>query len=143
MDLWTQIAYGTLIMSICSALHLGLIIVSLPWLTRVAQAQKHNFRRHRAGILIGLGFAVIVFGHTLQVWLWAFAYLWLEALEGLEPAIYFALSNYTTLGYGDLVLGEDLRVFGAFASVNGMLIFGVSTAFLVGLIGRVLPKGLH
>ncbi|MGJ8616970.1 MAG: ion channel [Sulfitobacter sp.] len=143
MDLWTQIAYGTLIMSICSALHLGMIIGSFPWLTRVAQAQKKHFGRHRASVLIGLGFMVVVLGHTVQVWLWAFAYLWLEALDGLEPAIYFALSNYTTLGYGDLVLGEDLRVFGAFASVNGMLIFGVSTAFLVGLIGRVLPKGLQ
>jgi len=143
MDLWSQIAYGTLVMSICSALHLGLIILSLPWLTRVAQTQKEHFSSQRAGVLIGLGFVVVVLGHTVQVWLWAFAYLWLDALEGLEPAIYFALSNYTTLGYGDLVLGEDLRVFGAFASVNGMLIFGVSTAFLVGLIGRVLPKGLH
>lgn len=130
-------------MSVCSALHLALIIVSLPWLTRVAQAQKDQFRRHRAGLLIGLAFLVVVLGHTVQVWIWAFAYLWLGALNGLEPAIYFSLSNYTTLGYGDLVLGEEMRVFGAFASVNGMLIFGVSTAYLVGMIGRVLPKGLH
>ena len=143
MGLWQQIAYGTFVMSICSALHLALIILSLPWLVKVAQAQQDQFRRHRAGLLIGLAFVVVVLGHTIQVWIWAFAYLWLDALDGLEPAIYFALSNYTTLGYGDLVLNEEMRVFGAFASVNGMLIFGVSTAYLVGMIGRVLPKGLQ
>lgn len=143
MDLWQQIAYGTAVMSICSALHLGLIIFTLPWLTRVAQAQQEKFSRHRASLLIGLAFGVVVLGHTVQIWVWAFAYLWHDALDTLEPAIYFALSNYTTLGYGDLVLNEDMRVFGAFASVNGMLIFGVSTAYLVGMIGRVLPKGLH
>lgn len=143
MDLWGQIAFGTLVMAACSALHLGLILASVRWLEKIGKAQEQTFRHHRAGMLIGLAFVVVVLGHTIQVWLWAFAYLWLEALSGLEPAIYFALSNYTTLGYGDLVLDEKLRVFGAFASVNGMLIFGVSTAYLVGVIGRVLPRNLR
>lgn len=143
MQLWTQIAYGTLIMMLCSALHLGLILGSLDWLDRVAKAHRENYHRHRAGLLLGLGFLIVVLGHTIQVWIWAFSYILLGAHSTLEPAIYFALSNYTTLGYGDLVLNEDLRVFAAFASVNGMLIFGVSTAFLVGLIGRVMPKSLH
>ena len=143
MALWTQIAYGTLVMMICSAVHLGLILGSLGWLDRVAKAHRQNYRRHRAGLLLGLAFLIVVVGHTIQIWLWAFSYIWFGALSDVEPAIYFALSNYTTLGYGDLVLDDDLRVFAAFASVNGMLIFGLSTAYLVGLIGRVLPKSLH
>jgi hypothetical protein len=143
VGLWTQIAYGTLVLGICSALHLGLIIVSLGPLDRLAQAHRSNNRRHRSTLLLGAAVFIVLLGHTAQVWIWASAYLWLDALEGLEPAIYFALSNYTTLGYGDLIVGEDHRVFAAFASVNGMLIFGVSTAYLVGLIGRILPKGLQ
>ncbi|MBD3662674.1 ion channel [Sulfitobacter aestuariivivens] len=143
MGLWEQIAYGSIILALCSAIHLGLIIFSLPYLNKIAEAQRARFSRRRAARVIGFAFVIVLTGHVIQVWLWAVSYLWLEAMRGLEPALYFSLSNYTTLGYGDLVLGEDLRLFGAFASVNGMLIFGVSTAYLVGIIGRVLPKGLH
>ncbi len=143
MGLWTQIAYGTVVLGVCSALHLGLIIASLRPLDQLAQAHRANSRHYRAALLLGATFFIVLLGHTIQVWIWAFAYLWVDALNGLEPAVYFALSSYTTLGYGDLVLSEDQRIFGAFASVNGMLMFGVSTAYLVGLIGRILPKGLH
>ena len=143
MGLWAQIGWGTLILAICSALHLVLIILSLPLIQHFANVQKQKFSRIRAGRLIGLGFITVVIGHIIQIWIWAFCYLWFEAMQGLEPALYFSLSNYTTLGYGDLLLGEELRLFGAFASVNGMLIFGVSTAYLVGIIGRVLPRGLQ
>ena len=143
MTLGAQIGYGTGILALCSALHLALILFSLVLLNRHAALQRRKFSLQRAARLIGATFLLIVIGHVAQVWGWAVAYRWVGAVEGVEPALYFALSNYTTLGYGDILLGEDLRLFGAFASINGMLIFGVSTAYLVGIIGRVLPKGLQ
>ena len=69
--------------------------------------------------------------------------LLLGTFETVELSVYFSLASFTTLGYGDVTLGEDIRVFGAFTAVTGMLTFGVSTAFLVGLIARALPKNLH
>ncbi|MDA8747876.1 ion channel [Litoreibacter sp.] len=90
-------------------------------------------------ILTLVGFGLIVFAHTLQVWLWAAWFLKSGALPDIEAALYFALVSYTTLGYGDIILGEDIRIFAAFSAVTGMLTFGLSTAFLVGLIGRLLP----
>lgn len=142
MGLWTQIAYGTAFLSLCSGIHLVLILGTNGWLRLIGKAQKERYRHHRAGIVVTVALLLVVIGHTVQVWIWALSFLWLGALEGLEPAIYFALSTYTTLGYGDLVLSDDVRVFAAFASVNGMLIFGVSTAYLVTVIGRVLPDQL-
>ena len=67
----------------------------------------------------------------------------MDSFGTIEEALYFALASFTTLGYGDVLLGEHTRIFGAFSAVTGMLTFGVSTAFLVGLIGRALPKNLH
>lgn len=143
MELWIQIARGTLFLTLSSALHLGLIILSLPWITKIGTKLKEQFRAHYAGMLISLAFAVIVLGHTVQVWIWAGAFVWYGAIPDVETAVYFALTSYTTLGYGDIILGPEMRVFGAFASVCGMLTFGVSTAFLVGVIGRVLPNRLR
>jgi hypothetical protein len=83
---------------------------------------------------------MIVFSHTVQVWVWAYTLLWLDAFIEFYDALYFSLVTYTTVGYGDLTLPVEFRVFGAFGGVAGILCFGISTAFLVSLVGRVLPR---
>lgn len=47
--------------------------------------------------------------------------------------------TYTTLGYGDITLDPGVRVFGSFSAITGLLTFGFSTAFLIGLIVRLIP----
>ena len=143
MGLWTQIALGTGVMSLCAAVHIGLMVLSMRPLSRMDAHFRNHFTIVRAGLLIGTGFAVIVLGHTLQVWFWALSFMLMDSFGTIEEALYFALASFTTLGYGDVLLGEHTRIFGAFSAVTGMLTFGVSTAFLVGLIGRALPKNLH
>ncbi len=63
--------------------------------------------------------------------------MFLGALPGFAEAIYFAIVTYTTLGYGDIVLDANFRVFAALSSVTGLLNFGLSTAFLVGILSRL------
>ncbi|MFC3118107.1 ion channel [Jhaorihella thermophila] len=50
--------------------------------------------------------------------------------------------TYTTVGYGDLTLGPGLRVFGTFAGVAGVLGFGISSAFLIAVMSRLLQAGM-
>ena len=58
------------------------------------------------------------------------------AVEGLEPALYFALVSFTTLGFGDITLSADWRLMSALIGANGFLIFGWSTAYMVEWIRR-------
>ena len=80
----------------------------------------------------------IVLAHTLQAWVWAAAWVFTDAIEDWNTAIYFSLVSYSTLGYGDIVLEPGLRVFGAFSAVTGILAFGVSTAYLVAITSKSL-----
>lgn len=66
----------------------------------------------------------------LQRWGWAALLLWLGAFGTLEEALYFATVTFTTLGYGDIVLGPDWRLLGAFAATNGTIIIGWTTAMV-------------
>ncbi len=75
---------------------------------------------------------------TIQVWIWAFSFLYLSALPTLSEAMYFSLITFTTVGYGDITLGEGTRVYAAMAAVTGVLSFGLSTAFLAALTARIL-----
>ena len=59
------------------------------------------------------------------------------SIESLEDAVYFVLVTSTTLGYGDVTLERKWRLFGAMAAVNGLLTFGLSTAFLLDVFAKV------
>ncbi|TMM51212.1 potassium channel family protein [Sulfitobacter sabulilitoris] len=68
---------------------------------------------------------------TLSVWIWALVYYALGLFDTLEPALYFAIVSFTTVGYGDLVLDAEWRLLAGMTATNGLLVFGLFTAFLV------------
>ncbi|MEL6479223.1 MAG: ion channel [Pseudomonadota bacterium] len=73
----------------------------------------------------------LMLAHTVGVWLWAVTFLAVGVFEGLEPALYFSGVAFTTLGFGDVLVGREWRLLSGLAAANGLLIFGISTAFLV------------
>lgn len=80
---------------------------------------------------------------TADVWLWAFALLWLGAFGDLEHAVYFALVSFTTLGYGDVLLPIEWRIFGGMAAANGLLNIGLMTAFMVETLRHIRVRQIE
>jgi hypothetical protein len=76
--------------------------------------------------------------HALEVIVWSFAYSIVDAAPPDANLVYFAFVNYTTLGYGDVVPVERWRLLGPMTAMNGVLLFGWSTA----VIFEVLRKAL-
>lgn len=139
MTLFQQILWGSLFLGICLILQIFFLALAEQVLdrARVRLARQSQLRRVIAIFLLALVF--IVSSHTAQVWIWATTYVLFGALPDWNSAIYFSLVTYTSLGYGDIVLGPGLRIFAGFAAVTGLLGFGISTAYLVALMNR-LPK---
>tara|TARA_R110000787_G_scaffold79781_3_gene174207 strand:+ start:538 stop:975 length:438 start_codon:yes stop_codon:yes gene_type:complete len=73
----------------------------------------------------------------LSVLPWSFAFLWIGAFPNLETAVYFTSVTYTTLGYGDVVLPLESRGLSGLCAANGLLMFGLFTAFLVEFLRRL------
>ncbi|MHC5096111.1 MAG: potassium channel family protein [Planctomycetota bacterium] len=73
----------------------------------------------------------------IEVLVWAFVYLWLNAIEGVEQAFYFSMVTFTTLGYGDVVLQERWRLLASFEAANGIILFGWTTAIVMAVVHRV------
>ena len=100
---------------------------------------KHFGRAWNIPILVMA--ALGVFGaHVIEIWLWAMFYLSVDALHGLEEALYFSTATFTTVGWGDVVLTPDWRLISSFQSVNGFLLFGWSTAFIFEVMARLYGK---
>ena len=56
--------------------------------------------------------------------IWAVVYAEVGAFPGLDEALHFSTITYTTVGYGDLVLGEHWRHLAGFQAANGTIMFG-------------------
>lgn len=82
--------------------------------------------------------SVLMAAHTSEVLVWSVAYGLVGAAPAATNLFYFAFVNYTTLGYGDVVPIERWRLIGPMTAMNGVLLFGWSTA----VIFEVLRKAM-
>jgi hypothetical protein len=113
-------------------------LVGLMWVLR---HHGHRFHARESWSGLGASILVVVIGLmailTAEMWLYAVVYLAIGALGDLETAVYFSITSFTTLGFGDVVLDRKWRLLGAIEGANGLLLFGWSTAFLFDIIRRL------
>jgi hypothetical protein len=87
--------------------------------------------------------AVILFAltaHLIEIALWAVVFLLCGEFPHLGAAFYHSAMNYTTLGYGDVVMSPTWRMLGPLEAADGMLMFGVSTAMVFTVIERLIQS---
>ena len=82
---------------------------------------------------------LLVAGHLLEVLVWAATYALVGAAPPGTDLIYFAFSNYTTLGYGDVLPVPHWRLLAPMTALNGILLIGWSTALIFTLLRRSVP----
>ena len=79
--------------------------------------------------------------HGIEAATWAAAYRLLGALPDTKSAMLYSLSAITSYGHVNLFLKEQWQLMGALEALNGMLLFGLTTAFLFAMIQKVWPLG--
>ena len=87
--------------------------------------------------------SVLMAAHTSEVIVWSVAYAILDVAASDADLMYFAFVNYTTLGYGDIVPVERWRLLGPITAMNGVLLFGWSTAVIFEVLRRTLRRRLE
>ncbi len=137
MTLWVQLIWGSIFLSLCLLLQIAMLVWWGAQLKRLFSLFDKPFHRWQSGCILVVTIFTILASHTVQVWIWSIAFYLNGALPDWNTAVYFILVTYTTVGYGDVVLDPSLRVGAGLASVNGVLSFGISTAFLVTAMGRL------
>ncbi|MDQ3561280.1 MAG: ion channel [Pseudomonadota bacterium] len=129
--MWTNLAAGTLLVLTTVLIHsVGLLSMSrlLRWAIGRLHLHRHGAGAMGAVVATVLGLFVL---HTLEIWVWAMAYLWLGALPDLHDALFFSTLAFSTLGAEEISVAPDWRLFGAMEGVNGFLLIGWSTAYLI------------
>jgi Ion channel len=91
-----------------------------------------NYWNDFAIVAMTISFTLIA--HLIEIALWAALFVVCGAFPQFGSAFYHSAGNYTSLGYGDLIMSPSWRLLGPLEAANGMLMFGVSTAMIFAVI---------
>jgi hypothetical protein len=126
----------TLVIHVC-----GLALISGRVVDDLDQAVDRTDFIPKFVVVIGGTSLLATILHGTEAALWAGAYRFLGALPDNRSAMLYSLSAMTTYGHTALFLEPHWQLMGALEALNGMLLFGLTTAFLFAMIQRVWPLG--
>ena len=78
----------------------------------------------------------LIFIHVVEIAVWALFFWQQKCLPDIESSFYFSGVTYATLGYGDLLLPKEWRMFGPLEALTGTLMCGLSIAFFFAVLSR-------
>jgi len=108
--------------------------------SQIAAARSTSSRNLYLITVMVVTVSILMAAHVTEIFVWSLAYGFLDvAPEGAE-LVYFAFVNYTTLGYGDIVPVERWRVLGPMTAMNGVLLFGWSTAVIFEVLRKAMRR---
>lgn len=125
-----QILLGSVLLLVTTITHALGMSLGLSWLT-IMHGKQSDMGSLKRSLVIG-ALVVIMFITTItEAAIWAGVYFALGAESDLITALYFSIVTYTTLGYGDIVLESGWRLLSSFQAINGVIMFGWTTAVII------------
>ena len=114
---------------------------------RVVRALSRSIDRRRLvprfALVMGVAILLITALHTVEGAAWAGAFVFLGAVPDAKSAMLYSLNAMTTYGHESVSLAPQWQMMGALEALNGMLLFGLTTAFLFAMIQQVWPFSLR
>lgn len=136
-NLVIELGTGALLISLTVAIHATAIDRIMILVERIGPFFFRKFTRFWKIPLLTITVLCVFCSLICAIWIWALVYYWGEALTTFEACLYFSTVSFTTLGYGDIVLGTGWRVLNSIEAANGMLLFGWSTAFIFEVVSKL------
>jgi hypothetical protein len=123
----------------------GTIVVHALALNGIIQFVRRERRLGRTGerfwlnvVVVGVAVVIALGAHLVEIGLWAILFMICGEFRVFATAFYHSAVNYTSLGYGDIVMSSRWRFLGPLEAADGMLMFGVSTAMIFTVIQRLV-----
>jgi len=126
----------TVVIHVC-----GLALIAERVVGAISLSENRRGFMAKFALIMGATALLATILHGIEAGIWAAAYRFLGALPDNRSAMLYSLSAMTTYGHADLFLKAQWQLMGALEALNGMLSFGLTTAFLFAIIQRVWPLG--
>ena len=116
------------------------ILGLLYFLRRRDQLGKFDENLRVATGALGGGMLILFVGLLFQVGLWAALFVRLRQFDSYATAFYHSMVNFSSLGYGDIVMSEKWRLLGAMEATGGILMFGISTGVGLAVFSTLIRR---
>jgi hypothetical protein len=132
-----NLAIGLPIMLLCLSLQASFTFWSL----------RHYAGPHREALLPGpfvqirsllVVMMVLILGNFLQIVIWGALFIVLGEFTEWYEAVYHSAVNFSSLGYGDVVMSKRWKLLGPLEASNGVLMFGLTGAALVAILQQMV-----
>jgi hypothetical protein len=138
---WT---WGLSLIALTITIHAtGVVLMSFVGLGIRAWLEARNLGlRHVILLVIGIVGAIgllLAVLHAIEAAIWAAAYVWLGALDSPKDAILYSVDSMATRGASGLTLERHWQMMGALEAADGMLLFGISTAYIFAVMQVYWP----
>ena len=135
-------AWGLPLIVLTVVIHVcGLALIGGQFVTALNEPSDRRGFMVKFAVVIGATSLLATILHGIETGIWAAAYRLLDALPDNRSAMLYSLSAMTTYGHTNLYLEAHWQLMGALEALNGVLLFGLTTAFLFAMIQRVWPLG--
>jgi hypothetical protein len=132
-----QFLFGGVV-SLCNIVIHALVMAAVIRVIEIADAKQTSRPRVLLISVMIMIVSVLMTAHASEVIVWSLAYAIVDAAPANTNLVDFAFVNYTTLGYGDVTPVERWRLIGPMTAMNGVLLFGWSTAVIFAVMRRIL-----
>ena len=131
-------------MVVCIVLQTLVVALVLRYLRNRQSKRRLEASFWEASRLLAAAMMILMLGNLLQIAVWACLFLQLAEFSDFQTAYYHSTVNFSTLGYGDIVMSPKRRLLGGLEAANGVLMFGLTTSTLYAVInaltGQILDK---
>jgi hypothetical protein len=119
------------------AIH-AIVMAAVLRVARVADERATSRPSLRLAAVMIATVSVLMAAHIAEVAVWSLIYRMVGAAPPGTAFFYFAFVNYTTLGYGDVIPIERWHLLGPMTAMNGVLLFGWSTAVIFAVLRKTM-----
>lgn len=131
-----QLMLGSVLVCISIVIMVGFVSIAIAALKRIGPWLEEGQPVLRLMVSLSGVVLWLLVGLSLAVWVWAGAFFWLGIFETFEESLYLAAVAFTTLGFGDVVIGQEWRLLSGLIAANGLILFSLSTAFLIEFVSQ-------
>jgi len=129
---------GLPIMVLCLIVQVAVVF----WSVRYAVRKYADFAERDARLLkirpLAVAMLAMMVGNLVQIATWGLLFLGLGEFKEVYEAVYHSAVNFTSLGYGDIVMSRKWKLLGPLEAVNGILMLGMTGAALMAILQQLI-----
>lgn len=138
--MFTNLLIGIAMMVVNLGIQVLAVAFVVRWFVKRIDSGRLRTTFGNDAMALSVVMGVLITGHIFMFATWALLFVSMGEFEDFATAFYHSTVNFTSLGYGDIVMSEQHRLLGALEAANGVLMFGLSAGAILSVMNGLFSR---